>query len=1018
MTISKSFKVITAFYFSFLFSQQSFPQSYLLSSLPVEKDLSSRQVTSIFQDSKGFMWIGTEDGLNLYNANSVKIFKHDVKNKNSILDNDVQNICEDKNGNIWVANASGVDCYDPATNNFRHYTTDDQQAAFGFKPRVYADRKGTIWIGRDGLFRFNGLTQQFRKIVNPYSNDLLGSKYVNHINGFFQDSKDRYWVSTYDGLFFYDDTEKSFTRIDSPPMDDNYKRFGILFGIVNEDKTGALRVGTWGYGIFKILLSDNFHSDKKGKLTLLSDKAVILSYSSQQLNNKQIFWYASKGLVSLDDENKIQSRLVHQNDDPYSMRSDAIQILFTDKQNQLWIGYEKGGIQILSPGNQLIKTFPVLSEYHNISSIGVIAEKNNFFYVGGWYNNALCKLDKNYKIVKWWDYLPPGKNNSASNVGDIYFDKQDNLWIATANGLVYLNEKNGEIKNYEFDGTVSKKSFFLRILPEGDSVLWLAGYDNGLARFSLKTMRLDMYSSDPQPFYWKTVFDKTGNILCANNNGFIDKFDSQKKNFTSYHFDSLTERSIYFDIAYDSSSNILWAASSSGLLKIDLSHLHARLFTEKDGLPTSKTNLLTWDAQHRLWIGTDHGLSLYDPQKNSFRNFYINNGLSTEKLDHTLSIGSNGKLYIGSDNSFMTMDILALNEKNEISPVFITHISENGALLQPKLKNDLRVIDLPYYKNNLSFEFAITDFINPEDNQLFYQLEGWDQDFIQTKKGGVNYNKLPVGKYIFRVKGINHNGIKNDTGDAVVIIIHPPFWDTWWFIILVSVILLFAFIMAIRYIFQRNLKEKLLRLEKEQAVEKERNRISRDMHDDLGSGLTKIAIMSEVVKKQIHEPEKAKQQLENISQSSRELVDNLQDIIWILNPRNDTLESLAAYIREYALKFFEPFSVEVQFDYPEKFYDIKLSEETRRNIFLAIKESLNNIGKHAWCNKVKISIDLIPGKITITLQDDGKGFDTTQTRQFSNGLINMRNRIEQVGGKYRISSEPGKGTETKIMIRV
>ncbi|HEY2722280.1 MAG TPA: ATP-binding protein, partial [Chitinophagaceae bacterium] len=148
------------------------------------------------------------------------------------------------------------------------------------------------------------------------------------------------------------------------------------------------------------------------------------------------------------------------------------------------------------------------------------------------------------------------------------------------------------------------------------------------------------------------------------------------------------------------------------------------------------------------------------------------------------------------------------------------------------------------------------------------------------------------------------------------------------------------------------------------------------------------------------------------------LVDNLQDIIWVLNPKNDTLESLAAYIREYALKFFEPFSVDVQFYYPEKFCDIKLSEETRRNIFLAIKESFNNIGKHAWCNRVQISIGAAGGNVIITLQDDGKGFDLAKVRLFGNGLVNMKNRIEQISGKYEISSQPGKGTKTSIVIPV
>src|SRR6185295_15493525 len=566
---------------------------------------------------------------------------------------------------------------------------------------------------------------------------------------------------------------------------------------------------------------------------------VNLTYSSQDLNGQSFLWCPDKGLESIDTENKINMQLSHKNDDPFSVRKDVISVLFTDRQNQLWIGYEKEGIQILSPGNQSVKTYPVLSDQHNISSIGVIAEKNNFLYLGGWYINALCKLDKNYKVARWWDYLPPDKINSASNVGDIYFDKEENDWVATANGLVFINEQTGQIKNYIFDSSISKRSFFLRILPEGDSVLWLAGYDNGLSRFSLKTFVLELFGGKPLPFYWKIVFDKSGNIWCANNNGSLDKFEPQKKVFTHYHFDSLTEKSNYFDLAYDSVSNGLWIASSSGLLNFSLNDLHAKLFVEKDGLPTSKINLLTWDEHHRLGIGTAPGLSLYDPRKRSFSNFYMNNGLVTEKLDHCLSVGAGGKLYIGDDNRIMVMDLNSLQASSEISPVYITSASENGNLVNAKRKNNEQVIELPYFRNNLSFNFAITDFINPEDNQLFYQLEGWDQDFTRTKKGEVVYNTLHPRKYLFHVKGVNHNGMANDGGDRITVIIYPPFWKTGWFVTLASLALFTVFALVVRYVSQRNLKEKLLKLEKEQAVERERNRISQDMHDDLGSGLTK-----------------------------------------------------------------------------------------------------------------------------------------------------------------------------------
>lgn len=1014
MVTNRPLKFLLFFFLTlFQFANISIAQSYLLSSLPVEGELSSRQITCFFQDSKGFMWIGTEDGLNLYNANSIKIFKHDVKNKNSLLDNYIQDLCEDKKGNIWIATADGVDRYSPVTNTFQHFTEDEEKTYFGFKPKVFIDRKGIIWIGCEGLFRFDSAQMQFKKINNPYSNKQLSPKLANTINGFFNDSKNNYWISTYDGLFLYNDTKKTFTRFDIPPGDDKYKRFGILFSSVYENKDGELWVGTWGYGIYKISIAEN-------KLLKVDSPGVILTYSSQNLNNQPVLWYANDGIKSIDEHNKIRSRLLHVNDDPYSLRNDPVQALFTDKQNQLWIGYEKQGIQILSPGNQLIKAHTISSDNDkdNIGSVGPILKSGNSVFVGGWYNNALCELDNDFKVVKWWKYLPANQTKDASNVGDLYAGSNNEIWVACVNGLISINKNSGEIKNYKFDTSVNKRSFFLKILPESDSVLWLAGFNNGLSRFSLKTHQLQSYIPPGKSIFWKIVFDKNGNIWCANNEGFLEKFDRQKKSFTDYGFDTLTEKAIYFDLAYDSSSNLLWVATTNGLLKTDLNTMHAKLLAEKDGLPASITSLLAWDSQHRLWVGTSHGLSLYDPKKNSFQNFYINNGLSTEKLDHSLSFGPDGILYIGADNSIMTMDISGLDERKEISPVYITSVTENGNLLQPESKNGHSVINLPYYRNNLSFDFAITDFINSEDNQLLYKLEGWDKDFIKTKRGNVNYNKLPPGHYVFHVKGINHNGIKNETGDSIRIVIHPSFWQTNWFIGLLSFVLLTLFVLIVRYVSQRNLKEKLLRLEKEQAVEKERNRISRDMHDDLGSGLTKIAIMSEVVKKQIHEPEKAKQQLENISESSRELVDNLQDIIWVLNPKNDTLESLAAYIREYALKFFEPFKVELQFNFPEKFPEIKLSEETRRNIFLTVKESFNNIGKHAWCNKVEMSINDNSSNIILRIKDDGKGFDITKVRQFSNGLTNMQQRIEQVGGKYEIVSASGKGTATTIEIPI
>ena len=423
------------------------------------------------------------------------------------------------------------------------------------------------------------------------------------------------------------------------------------------------------------------------------------------------------------------------------------------------------------------------------------------------------------------------------------------------------------------------------------------------------------------------------------------------------------------------------------------------------------------DSKGNWWIATKNGLVVYNENSGSFRRFTTADGLLNNDMDGTLFCRGNGEMVFGNVNYITTF-----NPEKFLSAVAnVPHEQVKEILVneKPVNWNGSGKLRFDYHSKNVSIKWALPDFSSPLHNQYYCRLQGIDTSWRYVgNTGEVQYANLSAGKYSVQLRAASANGVIAPNVIAIPFEIAPPFWKTAWFITLFSIAVVTIFGILIRYISQRNLKERLLLLEKEQAIEKERNRISRDMHDDLGSGLTKIAIMSEVVKKQIHEPEKAKQQLENISQSSRELVDNLQDIIWVLNPKNDTLESLAAYIREYALKFFEPFETDIAFNYPEKFSLVKLSEETRRNIFLVVKESFNNIAKHAWCNKVNISIVYDPGKVRLMICDDGKGFDPAEVRLFGNGLINMQSRIEQIGGKYEIESKKGGGTITRIIITV
>ena len=418
--------------------------------------------------------------------------------------------------------------------------------------------------------------------------------------------------------------------------------------------------------------------------------------------------------------------------------------------------------------------------------------------------------------------------------------------------------------------------------------------------------------------------------------------------------------------------------------------------------------------QNQLYVGTGTGfdritLNQKDTTVENLgaaNNLYASfNWVQKNKLDEVYALSSDNQVWQVVDNQ--------QNSSSFTPAVWFREIEVNG-----KKRAETEQL-YNYYQNNFRFAISAPCFTNAANIRFLFQLKNGNREWQQLSSDNVfNITNLPPGRYNLTLTVMYPDKIYPDKSLHWSFTIQSPLWKQWWFILL-SLLVSFAIIWAlIRAYYLKKLALQKAEADKQQAIEKERNRISRDMHDDLGSGLTKIAILSEVAKKQMPEPEKAKEQLEKISQSSRELVDSLQDIIWVLNPANDTLESLAAYLREYTLKFVEPFSLETFFDYPEHFAAIQLSEEKRRNVFLTVKESLHNIARHAHATRIDISISEEPGVFTLLIRDNGQGFDTANIRVFGNGLKNMESRISQAGGIYQISSAPGKGTLTSIRMPV
>jgi len=318
----------------------------------------------------------------------------------------------------------------------------------------------------------------------------------------------------------------------------------------------------------------------------------------------------------------------------------------------------------------------------------------------------------------------------------------------------------------------------------------------------------------------------------------------------------------------------------------------------------------------------------------------------------------------------------------------------------------LKKVELPYNQNTIAIEFVPLEYTNPLKNKVQYKLEGADEDWVQAGTFRMaRYTNLHPGSYTFKVRGSNNDDIWSTIPTTLEIVIKIPFWQSLWFRFLLLLLLLgIAYYFSTLYLDYKIRHEKL-KLEKEQAVDQERARISSDMHDDLGSGLSTIRLLSEVAKRKIQDPSQTRE-VERISETAGEMVDKMSEIIWAMSSSNDSLANLIAYMRSFAAEFLEHAHITHQFYIPETIPNIKLSGGTRRNIYLAVKESLHNVVKHAKATEVIVEVKMHKN-MTIMIKDNGKGFDQEKVRLFGNGLKNIQKRMISVGGNADISSNNG-----------
>ena len=799
--------------------------------LSIEDGLSQNAGLAIFQDSRGFLWIGTQDGLNRYDGYAFHTYKHDPEDPQSISHNSVLVITEDKDGYLWVGTwGGGLNRFDPVTETFVHYRNDPKEPSslsHDVVTSIKEDARGVLWVGTlGGLNRYNSENDGFDRFTyDPYDSDSLSSDAISVI---FEDSGGQLWVGTGafglegSGLNHLDPdtgTATHFQHDDSDPASLASNNIASIF----EAPDGMFWIATGGFSLDGGGL-DQF-DPRTGTARHFSHNPKISD--SLRTNDLMALWGDSSGMLwvgtwanglSLMDLSN-PGHFAHYQNDPYfpdSLSGDEVWSLYKDHSGNLWIGTSHSGI------NRLSATAGQFSLYRknprNLSSLGTNAvgafteDRDGNIWIATW-GAGLERFDPESGRFVHFRHEPENPYSLSDDLlMALYADEKGVIWAGTlGKGLNRLYSPTGRVIHYVHDPenpTSIADDNIAAIIPDGKGGLWIGTF-GGLAHFDARTNTFTNYSNNPdkpaslsENKVVSLYLDSSRDTLWIGTwGGGLNQLDlsdplyadPQLATFVHYRHNpqdrfSLSEDSVW--TIHESPDGSLWLGTQLGLNRFNPSTKIFRHYTEKNGLPNNVVLGILEDDQANLWLTTNNGLAQFDPRGETFTIYDSSDGLqSNEFSSNAYFRAQDGTMYIGGINGFNLFRPESVGPNPIPPPIAVTRFEVFNEPLHLDLSGR-EPIQLSYKQDFISFEFAAFDFQSPQKNQYTYKLEGFDDDWIQAgNRRFATYTNLPGGEYIFRVKASNGDGIWNETGVAIPVFVTPPVWQTWWFLSSLIVVL-------------------------------------------------------------------------------------------------------------------------------------------------------------------------------------------------------------------------------------
>ncbi|HPG38904.1 MAG TPA: two-component regulator propeller domain-containing protein [bacterium] len=807
--------------------------------ITIKNGLSDGRIDCIIQDSQGFLWFGTQDGLNRYDGYNFIVFDYDIFDSTSISSNWIRCILEDRQGNLWIGTEGGglnrFNRKDETFTRWIHNADDPASICDNFVRSILEDSFGNLWIGTlNGLVRFDPEQGVFSSLPvdstdpdNPILND--------NITDVYEDNEQNLWIGLTERAFYYNPRDHSLVQV---PFDGEVGRVAVIYqDSFNTIWIGGRYNGLWRYDreLHKLVRPHYFNHDTQS----LGSSEIKEIFEDKDRN----LWIATMhGGLQLYDR-KTGNVTSYKNDprDPSSLSSNSVRTMYQDRTGVVWLGMDGSGI------DSFVKNYPIFQLYgngvgnpdglSNNTILSIFEEEDANLWIGT-EGGGLDRFDRQKRVIRHYKNEKQQPNSISSNqVTCIYKDQDGIFWIGTKEGLNRYDRENDLFHRYYVKTSPITGNNFINVITGDNDGRLLLGSNNGLIIFDKAIREFSHLDYDVDNILNNEavvtiLIDRERLWWIGYLRSGLVRYNPATGDYVHYRSDPGAVNSLnnnFVQSLYQDKSGQLWIATRKGLNRFNKTTGEFFSYTKTDGLPSNVIVGILEDNSGNLWLSTTNGLTKFNIGQENFNNYDISDGLQGNQFwINSCFKSQSGELFFGGNNGFNTFfpDDMTRFLNPHIPPIVISSVKiSNRPIIHnfPANSSGADTLRLSWRENQISFEFAALDYTRPDKNQFAYMLQGFDTDWIYAgTRRYANYTNLDPGYYTFKVKGTNNDGVWNETGTVLSLFISTPFWKTWWALVLYGIIAA-GFIYAVNAYFISLVRIrhdlKIERMEKEKARE-------------------------------------------------------------------------------------------------------------------------------------------------------------------------------------------------------